>query len=182
MNKLSSINSLYTSVNIDKTLVTPVTPSNNLRCDSNNSNKLKPNQRVNDVVTPVTHVTPEKALNKNISASQSGGLEDILRAAEKDLPAQIHGIAINDLKMLACDDWSECIEDKQLLDAFARAVSCRLQREQGIVPKEWTTVVHCKGCGPVYLWPGLTDVIACPWCINRGLGLPIPCPKTENTY
>lgn len=176
MSKLSNTKSLYTSVNKDKTVVTPVTPSNNLRCDNSKSHKPEPNQKVNESVTPVTPVTPEKTLNQKINASQSGGLEEILRAAEIDLPNQIHGISINDLKLLAGDDWHDCLKDKQLLNAYALAVSYRLQREQGIVPEEWTTIVNCKGCGPVYLWSGLTNVIACPWCINRSLGLPIPCP------
>ena len=49
--------------------------------------------------------------------------------------------------------------------------------DRGEVPKGYTKVVTCGGCGPVWLWPGArAHVIACPWCFRRKAGKRIPRP------
>jgi len=64
------------------------------------------------------------------------------------------------------------------LKAWADALALRLIRERGKVPKGWNQICHCKGCGPVYLWPGAaTECDGCPWCWNRVKGQQVPQPE-----
>ena len=54
------------------------------------------------------------------------------------------------------------------------------QRERGEIPPHYTQIVTCKGCGPVYLWAGLPNMVeGCPWCLNRTKGISIPRPPKE---
>lgn len=46
---------------------------------------------------------------------------------------------------------------------------------QGIIPSHYTKSAVCNGCGPIWLFEFDGDkVLGCPWCFNRGSGLPIP--------
>lgn len=64
---------------------------------------------------------------------------------------------------------------KPLLVAYARSVEATRQREAGIVPAHYTATTECRGCGPVPIFPGCPPgVDACPWCVNRSRGLPVP--------
>ena len=66
------------------------------------------------------------------------------------------------------------------LKAWTDALALRLIRERGQVPRGWTQLCHCKGCGPVYLWPGASaECDGCPWCWNRVKGLIVPHPAEE---
>lgn len=59
-----------------------------------------------------------------------------------------------------------------------RALHLRYLRHRGQVPDGWTEVVRCRGCGPVYLWPGCpAEVVACPWCSNRKSGRSVPAAR-----
>jgi len=50
-------------------------------------------------------------------------------------------------------------------------------RHLGIAPQHYTAVTHCRYCGSVPLWPGVSEKVqGCPWCFNRHKGLPIPRP------
>ena len=80
------------------------------------------------------------------------------------------------LKHADIDQISTCTQPE--LKGWAAALALRLIRERGKVPQGWTQVCHCKGCGPVYLWPGAaTECDGCPWCWNRAKGLQVPQPK-----
>lgn len=55
------------------------------------------------------------------------------------------------------------------------AVNTRRMRELGIVPPHYTAVTECAGCGLVPIFPGVPSrVLACPWCLNRAAGRPMP--------
>lgn len=92
---------------------------------------------------------------------------------------KIHGFDLPELKAAAGDDWPELEADPAALEAFALALSIRRQRDQGDRPKHYTQAAICDGCGPVWLWPGApARVAACPWCMNRAAGKPVPHPPT----
>ena len=77
-------------------------------------------------------------------------------------------------------------EQQQLTDAERAALEyCEKvarEREAGIRPASYTSTTTCRGCGLVYIFPGApARVDCCPWCSNRGKGLPIPRPQEEKT-
>lgn len=72
---------------------------------------------------------------------------------------------------------AECHERPELLEAFANALRCDLERQRGELPPHYVQACECDRCGPVLLWAGApARVLGCPWCRNRGAGLPIPRP------
>ncbi len=88
---------------------------------------------------------------------------------------RVHGILLAELRELAYGDWPLLQDDPELLDAFAHAVRTRRMRERGEVPPEYTSIVECARRGPVPLWEGAPATVqACPWCLNRAAGRPVP--------
>ena len=64
--------------------------------------------------------------------------------------------------------------------ALIRAIQTRRMRERGEVPPHYTEVTVCAHCGPVPIFPGVTErVLGCPWCFNRMRGLPVPKVSTK---
>ena len=64
--------------------------------------------------------------------------------------------------------------------ALIRAIQTRRMRERGEVPPHYTEVTVCAHCGPVPIFPGVTErVLGCPWCFNRMRSLPIPKVSTK---
>ena len=65
-------------------------------------------------------------------------------------------------------------------EAAAIAYCERVARDRaaGRVPGSYTATTHCRGCGTVHIFAGApARVDACPWCLNRAKGLPIPRPE-----
>lgn len=94
------------------------------------------------------------------------------------LIARRHGLTLAELREIAGADWPEVKADPALLETLTHAVQTRRMREQGIVPPHYTATTHCAGCGPVPIYPGVPEhVLACPWCLNRHAGRPVPHPK-----
>ena len=109
------------------------------------------------------------AKGDQLSIRPAGNLPDRLRAE-----ALTHKAELIDLLQglesagVALPDYLRTLEKGEAMD-------------RGEVPKEYTKVVTCGGCGPVWLWPGAPDrLIACPWCFRRKAGKKIPRPATEN--
>jgi len=100
------------------------------------------------------------------------------------LIAQRYGLTVADLTAIAGPDWPECERDPVLLETLARAVQTRRMRERGEVPPTYTATTVCAGCGPVPIFPGApSHVLACPWCLNRAAGRPVPgSPLTTAPY
>lgn len=96
-------------------------------------------------------------------------LRMIRLAQSQQLPVRVLlRLAGGDLDTLAACTDAECL-------AYARALLSREARRAGRVPQQWTQVVRCDGCGPVWLWlEAPAAVIACPWCWNRSEGLSVP--------
>jgi len=95
--------------------------------------------------------------------------------------AQAEGLPVRDVLRLARDEL-DTLEDypDATVAAYARALLCTAARRAGQVPGTWIEVVHCDGCGPVWLWLGAPlRVLACPWCWNRVEGLPVPHPPAD---
>ena len=75
--------------------------------------------------------------------------------------------------------------DEQLTEAERAAIryceKVARERGAGIRPASYTSTTTCRGCGLVYIFQGApSKVDACPWCLNRARGLPIPrLPKEE---
>jgi len=93
----------------------------------------------------------------------------ICQGADLDV-RRVLRLARDDLNGLA--DYADCT-----LLAYARALLASDGRRRGAVPVDWTSACRCQGCGPVLLWDDAPlRVLACPWCLNRLHGLPIPRP------
>ena len=83
--------------------------------------------------------------------------------------------ALTVIKDMAGDDWLEIAADPNQLKDFAAMAMIMEMREQGILPDHYTATSTCKQCGPVPIWQDCPpEVLGCPWCFNRLLGLPIP--------
>lgn len=73
--------------------------------------------------------------------------------------------------------WPRYRNDFQALRFFAGALRDRRMRELGQVPPGYSAARTCKHCGPVLVEPWRPEaMIACPWCLNRLKGQPIPSP------
>ncbi len=102
-----------------------------------------------------------------------------LRAHKTDLRAALvadrYGLNVAELRTVAGPDWPECERDPALLEVLAHAVQTRRMLERGEVPPHYTATTVCAGCGPVPIFEGCPDrVLACPWCLNRAAGRPVP--------
>ena len=73
------------------------------------------------------------------------------------------------------EDFGTMHDPLTYLRMMAESVAVLEWRDAGIAPPWWDKTGHCKKCGPVYLWEGVT-VPVCPWCINRKVGRKIPRP------
>lgn len=95
----------------------------------------------------------------------------LILAADAGLPADlVHGL--DDADVAACAGLPD-----DTLRAYLRALEAGQRMDAGQVPPSWGEPVArtCEGCGPVWLWPGAPAyVIACPWCIRRIAGKPVP--------
>lgn len=74
--------------------------------------------------------------------------------------------SLDQLKILAGDDWEEIKNDREVLAAFAKALDETRQMRDGNVPSYYTKRVICQHCGEVKLWQQAADyVLGCPWCL-----------------
>jgi hypothetical protein len=81
------------------------------------------------------------------------------------------------LRAAAGADWPDVRDDPARLAALADCLRIADERAAGRRPSHYTTAATCAGCGPVWLWQGApAHVLGCPWCLNRGAGLPVPPP------
>ncbi len=70
--------------------------------------------------------------------------------------------------------------------AFLLAAEDAATRQAGKVPLDDTAAIYCAHCGPVYVHPGIIDVLpvvdgwpraaGCPWCVIRKAGGYVPRP------
>ena len=102
-------------------------------------------------------------------------LLDVLRGDEQPLDQWLAEAGF------AHHDWPHDIDIDALSEDEQRAVissvATQRLRERGEVPPHYTEIVECAGCGPVWLFAATGDrVLACPWCLNRAKGLPVPRP------
>ena len=97
-------------------------------------------------------------------------LLDLAAAADID-EGVIHGLPQDDIDACAA-------ESDATLTTYLQVLVRRKAMGDGIVPDGWTAGVACRGCGPVLLWPECPPkLIACPWCLIRKAGKPLPRPK-----
>lgn len=107
-------------------------------------------------------------------------LMDDLRQHKAELLAALR---LDQLRVLAGDDWAVLQSSPVLLAAFSAAIETRRMREQGEIPPHYTATTVCARCGPVHIFPGCgPSVEGCPWCLNRVAGSPIPTPNTAHHY
>lgn len=93
-------------------------------------------------------------------------------------PADWHGFTLADLRTAAGEDWSKAQDNPAVLAALAGGMRTQAQRDGGEVPAHYTQACACDTCGPVWLWKGApARLIACPWCLTRPKGAPIPRPR-----
>jgi hypothetical protein len=107
---------------------------------------------------------------------------------QEHLPANITAYA-NDFRfkewfqrefdLLSLDPSFEAVKhSSDTLEEIISLLELKYIREQGGIPAIYTAIRFCEECGPVWLEPWTPLKIAgCPWCFNRGKGLPIPHPK-----
>lgn len=105
------------------------------------------------------------AKGDQLSVAPAGNLPARLRAEvvkyKSELIDLLHGL---ESAGVALPDYLRMLEKGEAMD-------------RGEVPKGYTKVVTCGGCGPVWLWPGApAHVIACPWCFRRKAGKRFPRP------
>lgn len=71
--------------------------------------------------------------------------------------------------------WRNNQVDLEYFEAIARALVQRRAMDEGHPPEHYAHRAECAQCGPV--WLGFSgEVLACPWCLNRVSGRPIPRP------
>ena len=89
------------------------------------------------------------------------------------------GFALNELKKAAEDSWDEIKDNPAMLNAFAIALHDLKLLREGQIPSCYTSSVFCHGCKKeIPIYPiNMSEVLGCPWCVNRGLGLSIPEPN-----
>jgi hypothetical protein len=75
-------------------------------------------------------------------------------------------------------EWSKVKKSVPVLAIYREALRETGERQQGLVPEDYTAVCECAKCGFVFLQDGMPlKVEGCPWCLNRVDGLPIPRPE-----
>ncbi len=118
------------------------------------------------------------ALNANCASPSQGSKESRL------LEALARACSSHDLLPIearqAMSSWDVSAFDRgdlgdEMLSGFVEALAQRRAMDKGICPDSYSKRADCAGCGPVWLWVS-GDVIACPWCMNRLRGAPIPRP------
>lgn len=80
------------------------------------------------------------------------------------------GLYLSQLHGLLQEVWSEVRGSPDLVRALAKAKLDGRKRYRGLVPGDWTDVLSCPKCGPVFIWEGagaITDAVGCPWCHVR---------------
>ena len=95
-------------------------------------------------------------------------------------PAHVHRIPDADLSA-----WQAVPAES--LGAFLQALDATATRQAGRVPAGDTAAIHCAGCGPVFVHPGIAAVLpvvdgwpralGCPWCAIRKAGGTVPRPR-----
>lgn len=116
------------------------------------------------------------------SGDCAGALAALLELADRlgiD-PAHVHRIPACDLVL-----WAAIPGDA--LRTYLLALDDTATRQAGKVPLNDTAAIHCHGCGPVYVHPGIAAVLpvvdgwpralGCPWCFVRKVGGYIPRPR-----
>lgn len=84
--------------------------------------------------------------------------------------AHVHRLEADELA--ACHGWPV-----DVLRAYLLALDWDATMDAGRAPPGYTVPATCRGCGPVWLWPGApATVTACPWCFRRKAGKAIPRP------
>ena len=118
------------------------------------------------------------AINANCANPSQGSKESrLLEALAKAcashdlLPIEArHAMSSLDVSAFDCGDLGD-----EMLSVFVEALAQRRAMDEGICPDSYSKRADCAGCGPVWLWVS-GNVIACPWCMNRLRGAPIPRP------
>lgn len=76
------------------------------------------------------------------------------------------GLEVEQLKILAADDWDEVKDNPSMLKAIVEAY-LMLKGLDPIVPSSiYTKTVNCRQCGEIQTWPSCPDnVSCCQWCL-----------------
>lgn len=107
--------------------------------------------------------TPEKSITK--TSAFSGFSANTNSQCSQD---NYMGMTIEELKLIAGNDWLDIKNNEAAIKAFAHAEHTRQQIQNGTVPSFYTKQAYCDSCGPVMLWPESFDhVQGCPWCLTN---------------
>lgn len=97
----------------------------------------------------------------------------LVSRVKKEKPALL--ISLDKFREKAGDDWEEISNDPDQLKVLTELLMIEDMRQKGICPDHYTVETVCKRCGTVPIWPGCpSEVLGCPWCFNRLMGLPMP--------
>lgn len=125
-------------------------------------------------VSPKTAITSEV---RQLVRAHKTALLAALRRSHSGPQPPVGSLSQDELREVAGEDWADIKGDPKALKALGQALQTQRMRQRGERPTHYTQVVECQGCGPVWLWEGAPkQVLACPWCLNRATGAPIPRP------
>lgn len=105
----------------------------------------------------------------------------LLALAERQAVEVAHVHRLHDLDVAVCAG----LDDGELA-GYLDMLRDTADRHAGRVPLDDTAVMHCEGCGPVWIHPDIAAVLpvvdgwpralGCPWCFVRKSGGYIPRP------
>lgn len=123
--------------------------------------------------------------DKNTFGGFVSSSDGVFHAHESTIEvARAYGLTVADLIECAGPDWPEIEHAPEAVEALANLVRANQCRARGEIPPEYSEPAVCLHCGPIWLFPSSEPggkwhkpVLGCPWCHNRGAGLPIPKPR-----
>lgn len=75
------------------------------------------------------------------------------------------GLEVEQLKILAADDWNEAKDNPSMLKAMVETYLMLKGLDPQIPSTIYTKTVNCHQCGAIQTWPSCPDnVSCCQWC------------------
>lgn len=77
------------------------------------------------------------------------------------------GLEIEQLKILAADDWNEVKNNPSMLKAMVDTYLMLKGLDPEVPSTLYTKTVNCRQCGEIQTWPSCCSdtVSCCPWCL-----------------